>query len=642
MCGLFGAFSTTVVPLTRSQINHVLRMGARAQRRGSDASGILLVLDDGRQVIIKCRSSFQDLRSELVTNLKQLFSANVGVLAIFGHSRLETHGSSASHENNQPIWVDEWTAIHNGVITNHHQLRVDLLGDYILAETDTAVIPALLSKLVSDKPLTETMREVIELIEGEMTTIALSRKFKLLITTNVGNLYTNKEGTVLNISSEPRQFDRSLRNSTIQLKPGEILEFQLENGKKECLRTDLSRHKKTKVQDSIKSTKSNHQDAAKLMLRLHEKAQYKSESLQRCTNCLLPMTFPGIIFDSSGVCSVCKTFKKPLYEGEASLVNEIEINLAESQGKDVLVCLSGGRDSCYVLHMVSKLGFNPIAYTYDWGMVTTAARENMARLCGTIGCEHIVVSPNISENRKRVKQALTAWLNKPRLATLPILMAGDKPFFRYAAVLKHERGGIPAVMADHPLETTGFKSLLANARPNFVEQGGVSYRLDSKNILKLGLTYGAHGISNPALLPSILREGATGFTSYYLRPHKFIRPFSFVEWDENQIEETLVSDYGWSSTATGTSDNRPSWRMGDATSFFYNLSYFMGLGFTEHDTLRSNQIRFGWVTREKAKTLLAKDNQLVIEPILEYFSTLEVDPLFVLQRLGTTLDSIYQ
>ena len=68
----------------------------------------------------------------------------------------------------------------------------------------------------------------------------------------------------------------------------------------------------------------------------------------------------------------------------------------------------------------------------------------------------------------------------------------------------------------------------------------------------------------------------------------------------------------------------------------------MGLGFTEHDTLRSNQIRFGWVTREKAKTLLAKDNQLVIEPILEYFSTLEVDPLFVLQRLGTTLDSIYQ
>ncbi len=49
---------------------------------------------------------------------------------------------------------------------------------------------------------------------------------------------------------------------------------------------------------------------------------------------------------------------------------------------DVLIPFSGGRDSTYVLHFVKQeLGLNPIAYTYDWGMVTDLGRRNISRMC---------------------------------------------------------------------------------------------------------------------------------------------------------------------------------------------------------------------------------------------------------------------
>ena len=44
----------------------------------------------------------------------------------------------------------------------------------------------------------------------------------------------------------------------------------------------------------------------------------------------------------------------------------------------------------------------PITYTYDWGMVTDLARRNIARMCGSLGIENIVVSANLKEKTMRI------------------------------------------------------------------------------------------------------------------------------------------------------------------------------------------------------------------------------------------------
>ncbi|MBK7868394.1 MAG: hypothetical protein IPJ75_16195 [Ignavibacteriales bacterium] len=70
---------------------------------------------------------------------------------------------------------------------------------------------------------------------------------------------------------------------------------------------------------------------------------------------------------------------------------------------DVLIPFSGGRGSTLTLHLVKKeLRLNPIAFTYDWGMVTDLARRNIARACGQLGVEHIIVSADIKWKRNNI------------------------------------------------------------------------------------------------------------------------------------------------------------------------------------------------------------------------------------------------
>ena len=96
----------------------------------------------------------------------------------------------------------------------------------------------------------------------------------------------------------------------------------------------------------------------------------------------------------------------------------------------MIVAFSGGRDSSYGLHYVKNvLGMNPIAFTYDWGMVTDLARRNCARVCGKLGVEHIIRSADITAKRRYVRKNIEAWLKKPELGMVTLFMAGDKEFY---------------------------------------------------------------------------------------------------------------------------------------------------------------------------------------------------------------------
>ncbi len=74
---------------------------------------------------------------------------------------------------------------------------------------------------------------------------------------------------------------------------------------------------------------------------------------------------------------------------------------------------------------------HPITFTYDWGMVNDLARRNQARVVGKLGIEHIVISADIRTKRANIRKNLKAWLKRPDLGMVPILMAGDKQFYYY-------------------------------------------------------------------------------------------------------------------------------------------------------------------------------------------------------------------
>ena len=633
MCGLFGIVTATGT-LTDRDVRCFVTMGELAQRRGSDASGIVRVDARGSVDVVKSDLPFRSL-AQSVAGRHQLSAApDVRIRALLGHSRLETHGFSASVQNNQPIVLGQWAVLHNGIVTNHRDVRGRRPHlDNPEVSSDTAAIAVLLLEW-DELGRTRALDDVFGELQGEFTVIAVSTAGELVLFTNVGNLYTvlDPSGHRL-LASEPRQLPKDLRSraTRVSLNAAEILVLDLELPANEIdvVEADRSADRSFSGAEGLHLTSTDlDRRFADRLAAVEAAALARAADVRRCSMCVLPETFPGIEFDEGGRCSVCAAFAPPRYLGLDAL--ETEMRLASPDGRSVMVCLSGGRDSCYVLHLVREMGFDPVAYTYDWGMVTTAARENMARMCGALGVEHILVSPNIRKNRQRIRRALRAWLQRPDVGTLPILMAGDKPYFRFAGIVASERGGLPAVMADHPLETTGFKSMLAGARPTTSPEGGVSYRLGPSSLARMVASYGLHSVRAPGLLPSLVAEGAVGFYDYYMRDHSFVRPFSYIEWDEVSIERVLRDEYQWSA---GEDRSSTSWRMGDGTAPFYNLMYLIALGMTEHDALRSNQVRAGVVSRDEALVSVASDNRVNPLGVASYFRTVDIDTHWALTHV---------
>ncbi|MBI4812172.1 hypothetical protein HY798_01830 [Candidatus Falkowbacteria bacterium] len=384
--------------------------------------------------------------------------------------------------------------------------------------------------------------------------------------------------------------------------------------------------------------------------RLRLLLEFKDVShLKRCSRCILPETMPFIEFDEQGVCNYCRNYKNPLvrqpadsqnldsrlsrlwrgfarnkkveYLGEDKLFELAEGYRSKTGESDCIVPLSGGRDSCYGLHYVKTvLKMNPIAFTYDWGMVTDLARRNQARLCGKLGVEHILLSADIRKKRDNIRKNVLAWLKKPNLGIIPLFMAGDKQVHHYVNKLKGKTGVKLNVWSVNRLETTDFKVGFCGIPP-FHDKDRPDY-LPAWQKARLAAYYLRSFLANPSLFNSSVFDTLEAYYASYFTPRPdHYRLYDFVKWDENAIVSTLLEEYDWETSP----DTKTTWRIGDGTAPFYNYIYYTVAGFTESDTFRSNQIREGMLNREMALEIAREENRPRFESIKWYCDTIEID-----------------
>ena len=244
----------------------------------------------------------------------------------------------------------------------------------------------------------------------------------------------------------------------------------------------------------------------------------KIKFLKRCTKCILPETFPFISFDYKGVCNYCLNYKKKdKPESIEELQKLVEPYRNTDNHPEVLIPLSGGRDSTYVLHLVkNELQMNVITYTYDWGMVTDLARRNIARVCGKLKVENIIVAANIHWKRENIKKNIVAWLKKPSLGMIPLFMAGDKFFFYYAHKIKKQLGIDLEIWGVNELENTNFKTGFAGLKPQFEKKH--IYSLSIINQLKLFSFVGKNLIKSPGYINQSILDSLGSYASRYIVP----------------------------------------------------------------------------------------------------------------------------
>lgn len=670
MCGIFGLIIKPGSQLPANKITQSLRKIAMySESRGKDSSGIAFRIDNDNSIdVLKGDVPIRQLlkSKEYKTSLFKCidsYKKNDG-FTTFGHARLVTNGSQLQEVNNQPVIKNNMLCIHNGIVTNVDELwskHEELNREYLI---DTEIIPALIrNELENESDLSQVLINALKQLEGTYSIALMFNDLnQFALATNNGSLYYLTDNKYYIIFGSEGYFLKKLKNESSfkdfygeykvkQLKPNSALIIEMDTLKidaidiiEDCVKVVAKKsEKKYKIQkylinnphakDEVVIDPSIYinREKEKYLIELLEDNSDKINKLKRCTKCLLPETFPFIEFDESGVCNYCRNYKiknqpKPLDD-----FKKIIEPYRNRNGKpDCIVPFSGGRDSTYSLHIVKEiLGLNPIAYTYDWGMVTDLARRNIARVCGKLGVENIIVSADIRWKRENIRKNIQAWLKYPALGMIPLFMAGDKFFFYYCNQVKKQTGIDLNIWGINYLENTEFKTGFAGLPPKFNKKR--IYSLSLTNQFKLFSFVGKNVMKSPGYLNQSVWDNLGSFAARYIAPKKdYYHLFDYYRWDEDEINDLIQNEYKWETAI----DTKSTWRIGDGTASFYNYIYYTVAGFSENDTFRSNQIREGMLNRDTALELIEEDNIARYETLRWYLEIIGLDFEIVIKRVN--------
>jgi glutamine---fructose-6-phosphate transaminase (isomerizing) len=588
MCGIFG-----IISLSQIDENDLSTLAKHAQQRGRDSSGLMSYLD-GTYLIHRADYPIMTLLKKKSLNKTSI---------VLGHSRLITNGLA----DNQPVVREDVIVFHNGIVVNDQSLWGAIETPRIL-NVDTEVIVAMaLDSLKENTPVKDIPQKILATCEGVVAcAMVLPRLGKLCLFSNNGSLYLGKKNGALYYSSESFPLKQLACNDVRQITTPEFLDIPISNHPANIVDEVNNRH------DLIPSLGSITEEERLL--------EYRPHQLRRCTKCILPETMPYIRFDDQGVCNYCNNYRprnKPRPKDE---LFELVEPYRRKNGDDCIVPFSGGRDSCYGLHLIIKeLKLKPITYTYDWGMVTDLGRRNISRMSAELGVENIIVADDIGQKRDNIKKNLTAWLKSPHLGMISLLTAGDKHFFRHIETIKAQTGVTLNLWGVNPLEVTHFKSGFLGIPPDFEEK--LVYSHGAMKQLRYQYLRFKAMLQSPEYFNSSLWDTLSGeYYRSFAKKMDYYHIFDYWRWDEKQIDKTLAQ-YDWERAP----DTNTTWRIGDGTAAFYNYIYYTVAGFTEHDTFRSNQIREGDLTREESLVMVEDENRPRYPNVKWYLDALGMD-----------------
>jgi glutamine---fructose-6-phosphate transaminase (isomerizing) len=670
MCGIFGIIIKPGTEFSSRSICEVLKkIAILSESRGKDSSGIAFRNNVRQNIhVIKGDISITELikSNEFKNQLKNSIEAyeNGFGFAAFGHARLVTNGSQLHEVNNQPVLKDEIALIHNGIIVN-----VDFLWskhDRLKREftIDTEIIPALIRQQLSqNSDLILSVNNALSELEGTFSIAGMFQDLnQFVLASNNGSLYyLTDEANFAIIASEKyflKQVQKSLafkgfncQTGITQILPNQGLSitfdtFQFcsfnligETQKLICQKSSMKytltkyliENKLSKsevvIDPSLYINKANKNNFADLLEFNHNAIS----KLKRCTKCLLPETFPFILYDQNGVCNYCTNYKPKMHaKGLDELKDLVNPYRHRDKTPDCIVPFSGGRDSTFALHIIKKeLGLNPIAFTYDWGMVTDLARRNIARVCGKLGVENIIVSADIRWKRENIRKNILAWLKNPDLGMIPLFMAGDKYFFYYCNKVKKQNGIDLNIWGINPLENTEFKTGFAGLAPEFDKKR--IYSISFLKQINLFWKIAQNIFKSPGYLNQSVLDSLGSFAARYIVPKRdYYHMFDYYKWNEKGINDLIINEYSWETAIDTTS----TWRIGDGTASFYNYIYYTVAGFSEIDTFRSNQIREGMLSRDEALTLIYEENQPRYETLRWYLEIIGLDFEYVIRNIN--------
>ena len=352
--------------------------------------------------------------------------------------------------------------------------------------------------------------------------------------------------------------------------------------------------------------------------------------MQRCTKCILPESYPGIIYNNKGICNYCTNYKKMNFKGEKKLLNIIS-NFRTKKEDKCIVALSGGRDSTYVAHYaVNKLKLNVLAVTFDHGFMPRQTIKNIKTTVKKLKINHYVLK-NINM-KNHVKHFMSAFINCPSPSMIALLCTGCTTGIMQSLIKSGNKNKISFILGGGGVVGRGGEPERSFAEKLFKLPGNFRMKKLSivigfaRNFLK-----NPYYILNPSFLVALLKEFYYRYIYKLDNQIQTLGLFEFIPWNEKEICSIIENKLNWQKPK----HIQTSWRSDCKIHFLKQYLYRETLGFTKNDELLSGMIRENMITREEALKRLEHDNIISKKHLADFLNELGIE----IQELDIALDN---
>jgi N-acetyl sugar amidotransferase len=328
------------------------------------------------------------------------------------------------------------------------------------------------------------------------------------------------------------------------------------------------------------------------------------ETMTYCTRCCMPESNEGIKFDEMGVCQACQSAEQKIHidwtQREGDLRDLLERHKALNNDYDCLVPISGGKDSTFQLHVITKVyGMRPLAVTFSHNWFSETGKYNLQNAIEKFNVDHIMFTPNRNLVNKLARESLfrigdSCWHCHSGVGAFPLQVAVK---YKIPLLIWGES------IADMSGRATHFDPVLKFDRDYFTK---VSAKIFPEGMVSENISLRELA---PFRLPSYEEIEEIGVIGIHLGDYVF--------WDDERQMEFVRDVYGWREDhVEGTYKRYKSveCRMAGVHDYTKFLKRGFGRG-TDHASV---DVRAGLLTREEAFEL-AKQNDSERPPALDYY-----------------------
>lgn len=253
-----------------------------------------------------------------------------------------------------------------------------------------------------------------------------------------------------------------------------------------------------------------------------------SRGIQICSRSVLDTTVPGIRFDSNGVSNYCEIYddlSKAYPRGEKGkddwnkIISKIKTAGASAR-YDCIIGVSGGTDSCYLLHLAkNEYGLRPLAVNLDNGWNSDIAVQNIKHVVRKLEIDletYVINYEEIKDILKSFMKASLPWIDAPTDIAITASL------YKTAA-----REGVKYIFTGNDFRSEG-------------KQPTEWTYCDARQLKFIQKKFGTTTLKT---FPN--------FTIYhifyygYLRGIRLVRPFYYLAHEKRKAQELLKTLYGW-------------------------------------------------------------------------------------------------